>query len=55
MRRKIRQYFAAGCKLVLLFYPETKEVEVWESAAGPKIILGVSRARMIDCHQIGRP
>jgi Uma2 family endonuclease len=40
MRRKTRQYFAAGSKTVWLVYPESKEIEVWASAAGPKVVLG---------------
>jgi Uma2 family endonuclease len=40
MRRKVRQYFAAGAQAVWLFYPESREIEVWLSAAGPKVVLG---------------
>lgn len=40
MRRKIRQYFAAGAKVVWLVYPNTREIEVWESASGAARILG---------------
>ncbi len=40
MRRKVKQYFAAGCELVWLVYPASQEVEVWESASGPVRVLG---------------
>ncbi len=40
MRRKVKQYFAAGSKAVWLVYPETREVQVWESEAGPARVLG---------------
>ena len=40
MRRKVKQYFGAGCKLVWLVYPASREVEVWESASGPVRVLG---------------
>lgn len=40
MRRKVKQYFAAGAKLVWLVYPDSREVEVWESAAGPARVVG---------------
>lgn len=39
MRRKIRQYFAAGAQIVWVVYPETREVEVWREAARPEIVL----------------
>jgi Uma2 family endonuclease len=40
MRRKIKQYFGAGCQLVWLVYSTSQEVEVWESASGPVRVLG---------------
>ena len=40
MRRKMKQYFAAGARAVWLVYPELREVEVWESASGPVRVLG---------------
>jgi Uma2 family endonuclease len=40
MRRKMKQYFAAGSRVVWLVYPELREVEVWESASGPVHVLG---------------
>jgi len=40
MRRKVKQYFAAGAKVVWLVYPDSREVQVWESAAGPARVLG---------------
>jgi Uma2 family endonuclease len=40
MRRKIKQYFGAGCQLVWIVYPASREVEVWESASGPVRVLG---------------
>jgi Uma2 family endonuclease len=40
MRRKVKQYFAAGSKAVWLVYPQTREVEVWDSEAGPARMLG---------------
>ena len=40
MRRKIRQYFAAGAQCVWIVYPETREVEVWKrEAAKPQEVL----------------
>jgi Uma2 family endonuclease len=39
MRRKIRQYFAAGAQCVWVVYPETREVEVWREAAKPQVVL----------------
>lgn len=42
-RRKIRQYFAAGAKLVWLVSPETREIEVWE-ADRPARLLGPDHA-----------
>lgn len=35
MKRKLGQFFAAGCKLAWIIDPKTRSVEVWESAAGP--------------------
>jgi Uma2 family endonuclease len=40
MRRKIRQYFAAGSHVVWLVYPDRREIEVWESASGAARVLG---------------
>lgn len=40
MRRKMKQYFAAGASAVWLVYPATREVEVWESASGPVRVVG---------------
>lgn len=42
MRRKMKQYFAAGASAVWLVYPATREVEVWESASGPVRVVGVN-------------
>ena len=39
MRRKIRQYFAAGAQCVWVVYPETREVEVWRETAKPQVVL----------------
>jgi Uma2 family endonuclease len=39
MRRKIRQYFAAGAQRVWVVYPETREVEVWKKAVRPESVL----------------
>jgi len=39
LRRKIRQYFAAGAQCVWVVYPETREVEVWRDAAKPQVVL----------------
>jgi Uma2 family endonuclease len=39
MRRKVRQYLAAGAQCVWVVYPETREVEVWREAARPQIVL----------------
>ena len=40
MRRKVKQYFAAGSRAVWLVFPESREVQVWESASGPARVLG---------------
>ncbi|HUJ20889.1 MAG TPA: Uma2 family endonuclease [Bryobacteraceae bacterium] len=39
MRRKIRQYFNAGAKMVWMVYPETREVEVWKGPSRAERIL----------------
>jgi Uma2 family endonuclease len=39
VRRKVRQYFAAGAQCVWVVYPETREVEVWREPAWPQIVL----------------
>jgi len=39
MRRKIRQYFAAGAQCVWIVYPETREVEVWKQPSQPQTLL----------------
>jgi Uma2 family endonuclease len=39
MRRKIRQYFAAGAQCVWIVYPETREVEVWKQPSQPQKVL----------------
>ena len=38
MRRKIRQYFAAGAQCVWIVYPETREVEVWKQPSKAKVV-----------------
>lgn len=50
MRRKVKQYFAAGCRLVWLVYPTSREVEVWESASGPVRVLG--ETEMLEAHAL---
>ena len=39
VRRKVRQYVAAGAQCVWVVYPETREVEVWREPARPQIVL----------------
>jgi Uma2 family endonuclease len=39
MQRKLVQFFATGCKLAWIVDPDTRSVEVWESAAGPSCTL----------------
>ncbi len=39
MRRKMKQYFSAGARIVWLVHPESREIEVWRSAAGPALVL----------------
>ena len=39
MRRKVKQYFSAGARIVWLVYPESREIEVWRSASGPALVL----------------
>lgn len=39
VRRKVRQYFAAGAQCVWVVYPETLEVEVWREPARAQIVL----------------
>ncbi|MDP8989465.1 MAG: Uma2 family endonuclease, partial [Acidobacteriota bacterium] len=40
MRRKVKQYFGAGTRVVWLVYPTSRDVEVWESASGPARVVG---------------
>lgn len=40
VRRKVKQYFAAGSRAVWLVYPESREIEIRDSAAGPSRVLG---------------
>ena len=40
MRRKVKQYFGAGARVVWLVYPTSREVEVWESVSGPARVVG---------------
>jgi Uma2 family endonuclease len=35
MQRKLAQFFASGSKLAWIIDPQTRTVEVWESAVGP--------------------
>jgi Uma2 family endonuclease len=44
MRRKVKQYFAAGSRAVWLVFPESREIEVRESASGPARVLSESDA-----------
>jgi Uma2 family endonuclease len=39
MRRKVRQYFAAGAAVVWVVYPESREVEIWEESQKPARVL----------------
>jgi Uma2 family endonuclease len=39
MRRKLGQFFAAGCKLAWIIDPKARTIEVWESAAAPSRLL----------------
>ena len=39
MRRKVKQYFAAGSRAVWLVYPESREIEIRNTAAGPSRVL----------------
>src|SRR5580700_3089164 len=39
MQRKLAQFFASGSKLAWILEPQTRTVEVWESAVGPSRIL----------------
>src|SRR5262245_5109196 len=39
MRRKVRQYFAAGAAVVWVVYPESREVEIWEDSKKPSRVL----------------
>jgi Uma2 family endonuclease len=38
MRRKVKQYFAAGASIVWVVFPEQREIEVWRSDSGPVIL-----------------
>jgi len=35
MRRKIGQFFAAGCKLAWIVDPDRRTIEIWKSASAP--------------------
>ncbi len=48
MRRKTKQYFAAGARAVWLVFPESREVAVWESAAGPARVAGAEDTLTAD-------
>jgi Uma2 family endonuclease len=39
MRRKVKQYFAAGARLVWVVYPEEREIQVWRGDSSP-VMLG---------------
>ena len=61
MQRKLSQLFAAGCKLAWIIDPETRTVEVWESAAKPARLLKESdsledaaapRLHLSDCEAL---
>lgn len=39
LRRKIKQYFAAGARHVWIVYPDTAEVQVWLDASQPQPML----------------
>lgn len=41
MHRKISQFFRAGCKIALVAYPETSEIEIWRSTSLPTETLGI--------------
>lgn len=40
LRKKIREYFAAGAQQVWVIYPEERAVEVWESADRARVVSG---------------
>jgi Uma2 family endonuclease len=40
MRRKVAQYFSAGCKLLWIVDSDARSVEVWTNAGGPECTLG---------------
>ena len=44
IRRKIRQYFAAGAQCVWIVYPETREVEVRKQPSQPQKVLQETEA-----------
>jgi Uma2 family endonuclease len=35
LKRKLKQFFASGCKLAWVVDPSEQTVEVWESVSGP--------------------
>ena len=37
-RRKVKQYFAAGAKLVWIVFPESREVEAWRPGSGVTVL-----------------
>ncbi len=41
MRRKIAQYFAAGCKLLWIVDSEAQTVEIWKNPSGALKTLGI--------------
>ena len=41
MHRKLTQYFRAGCRVALVVYPESNEVEIWLPPVTPVETLGL--------------
>ncbi len=41
IHRKLKQYFAAGCRSAIVVYPETREVELWIAPGIPDVTLSL--------------
>jgi Uma2 family endonuclease len=39
LHRKLKQYFAAGCRTAIVIYPDSREVEIWSPPGLPDVTL----------------
>lgn len=49
IRRKVKQYFEAGARMVWIVFPESREIEVWRKNSG-NLVLGESE--MLSAEEI---